>query len=90
MHLEDKDFTLRFSLTATMPESLLEDDDFDERAWLNEWEATIKPGLLRAVFTHLRAFPNWEAHIRNRGSSPLDEIEIVLERRFDVPPGAAR
>ena len=28
----------------------------------------------------------WEAHIRNRGISSLDEIEIAVERSFVVPP----
>jgi DNA-binding SARP family transcriptional activator len=86
METRDKTFVMRFSLTATMPEALWADDDFEEDAWLTEWEAAIKPGVIRAVFSHLRSFPNWEAHVRNRGISPLDEIEIVLERSFSVPP----
>ncbi len=82
METRDKTFVIRFSLTADIPDALWEDDDFDEDTWLEEWEAGIKPGLIRAMFTHLRSFPNWEAHIRNRGISPLDEIEIVLQRVF--------
>ncbi len=85
MQTDEKDFTLRFSLTAAIPDALWEDDDFEEGDWPNEWEAHIKPGLIRAVFTHLRSFPGWEAHIRNRGISPRDEIEIVVERRFALP-----
>jgi ribosomal protein L11 methylase PrmA len=85
MQTNEKSFTLRFSLTATIPDALRENDDFEEDDWLNEWEAQIKPGLIRSVFVHLRSFPEWEAHIRNRGVSPLDEIEIVAERRFAVP-----
>ncbi len=86
MESQDKTFLLRFSLTANFPEALWEDDDFDEQEWLNEWEVAIKPGLIRTIFAHLRTFPTWEAHVRNRGISPRDEIEIVLERRFDLPP----
>ena len=86
MEARDKTFAMRFSLTANIPNALWEDDDFEEDAWLGEWEGAIKPGLIRAIFLHLRSFPNWEAHIRNRGISPLDEIEIVLERNFSVPP----
>lgn len=86
MDSRDKNFVLRFSLTANVPEALWEDDDFEGDEWLNEWEAMIKPGLIRAIFAHLRSFPNWEAHVRNRGISPLDEIEIVLERSFGMPP----
>ena len=86
MESRDKTFVMRFSLAATIPDALWDDDDFEEDAWLNEWEIAIKPGLIRAVFSHLRSFPNWEAHVRNRGLSPLDEIEIVLERSFSGPP----
>ncbi|HXQ21593.1 MAG TPA: hypothetical protein VN812_07965 [Candidatus Acidoferrales bacterium] len=84
MDVREKTFNLRFSLTADIPAELWDDEDFEEDAWLNEWEAAIKPGLVRAVFTHLRSFPNWHAHARNRGVSPLDEIEIVVERRFET------
>jgi hypothetical protein len=86
MDSTEKTFVLRFSLRADIPGELWDDDDFEGDEWLTEWEAGIKPGLLRAIFTHLRSFPNWEAHIRNRGISPLDEVEIVLERGFSPPP----
>ena len=86
MDTQEESFTIRFSLAAKIPEALWEDEDFEEDAWLSDWEAQIKPGLIRAVFAHLRSFPNWEAHIRNRGISPLDEIEIAVERRFVLPP----
>ncbi len=79
----ERTFNLRFSLSAVMGEDLLANDEFDENAWLNEWEVAIKPGLVRAVFSHLRSFSDWEAHVRNRGMSPLDEIEIVCTRSFD-------
>jgi len=85
METREKTFVIRFSLGTTIPDALWEDESFEEDAWLNEWEAQIKPGLVRAVFTYLRAFPRWEAHIRNRGISPLDEIEIVVDHNFAVP-----
>jgi hypothetical protein len=86
MEIKEKTFNVRFSLTARIPEAMIEDDTFDEEEWLNEWEIAIKPGLVRALFAHLRSFPNWEAHIRNRGISPLEEIEIVVERTFAAAP----
>jgi hypothetical protein len=85
MESREKTFIVRFSLSAAFPEALWEDDDFEEDAWLSEWEAEIKPGLIRAVFGQLRSFADWHARIRNRGVSPLDEIEIVVQRRFAVP-----
>jgi hypothetical protein len=76
----EKTFNLRFSLVAEFAAARCEEDDFEEDAWLAEWETRIKPGLVRAVFAHLRTFDGWEARIRNRGASPLDEIEIVVTR----------
>ncbi len=86
METKEKTFTIHFSLTTTIPEAISEDEDFEEDEWLNEWEGAIKPGLLRAIFSHLRSCPSWHARIRNRGVSPLDEIEIVMERSYHVPP----
>ncbi len=71
-------FNLRFSLSADIPPGAWDDDDFEGDEWLNEWEREVKPGLVREVFTYLRRFAGWNCHIRNRGVSPLDEIEIVL------------
>ncbi|MGH7895961.1 MAG: hypothetical protein ACREQL_14910 [Candidatus Binatia bacterium] len=82
METREKGFNLRFSLTVEIPDELWEDEDFEGDAWLDEWEIGIKPGLIRVVFDHLRSFPDWEAHARSRGMSPLDEIEIVVKRRF--------
>ncbi len=88
METREKTFTICFSLIADVPDALWEDEEFEEDSWFDEWERAIKPGLIRAIFSHLRSFPDWEAHIRNRGISPRDEIEIALRRRFSLPPKA--
>ena len=75
-------FVLRFNLETEIPDELLEDDEFDERAWLQEWEGGVKPAIVRAVFQTLRAAPGWEAHVRNRGVPAEDEIEIVVRRSY--------
>jgi hypothetical protein len=80
--MNEKTFNIRFSVSANIPEALWESDDFEEDAWEHEWEVRIKPVLIRALFAQLRAFPEWRAHVRNRGISPLDEIEIVVERNY--------
>jgi hypothetical protein len=77
---EERSFLLRFSLSAEIPAEAWEDEDFEEDEWLEEWEAKIKPGLLRTVFAYLRTFEGWSCHIRNRGISPVDEIEIVVKK----------
>jgi hypothetical protein len=87
METREKTFLLRFTLETQIPDALLEDEDFEEDAWLDEWEVDIKPGLIRAVFAQLRAAPAWTARVRNRGVSPLDEIEIVVTRRLGGDPG---
>jgi hypothetical protein len=84
---DERTFLLRFSLHAEIPEEAWEEEDFEGDEWLNEWEGQIKPGLVRAVFSYLRQFEDWSFHIRNRGISPLDEIEIVVKKEW---PGKNR
>ncbi|OQW34020.1 MAG: hypothetical protein A4E19_19050 [Nitrospira sp. SG-bin1] len=80
MYQEEKTFTIRFTLEASFPDDYTGDED--ERAWVREWEAGIKPHLLKSVFESLRRHEGWTSHIRNRGASPADEIEIVLAKDF--------
>jgi hypothetical protein len=82
MQSDEYAFLLRFSVRADIPGAVLADDDFDERAFLAEWEAALKPDVVRAVFQALRAVPGWTAHVRSRGASSADEIEIVVERSY--------
>jgi hypothetical protein len=83
MYQEDKTFTLRFSLEARFPNDYEGDDD--HHAWLRDWETRMKQDLIKAVFESLRRTPHWTVHTRNRGKSPEDEIEVVLERDFSQP-----
>jgi hypothetical protein len=85
MYQEEKTFTLRFSLEASFPDDY--EGEEDNQAWVNEWEARIKPDLLKVLFESLRQHRAWQAHVRNRGISPADEIEIVLSRDFSKPQG---
>jgi hypothetical protein len=83
MYQEEKTFTLRFSLEASFPEDY--DGDEDRLAWVREWEAHMKPQVLKQVFESLRQSPRWTSHIRNRGVSPTNEIEIVVARDYSKP-----
>ena len=78
MYQEDKSFTLRFSLEASFPDDY--DGEEDRHGWIQDWEYRIKPHLLKTIFESLRQHSAWKSHIRNRGMSPADEIEIVLSR----------
>lgn len=82
MYQEDKTFTVRFSLEARFPDDYEGDDD--HHAWVRNWESDIKPDLIKAVFASLRQSPAWKTHTRNRGKSPDEEIEIVLERDYST------
>jgi hypothetical protein len=82
METREKTFLLRFTLAAEVPDAVWEHEDFEEDAWLDEWEVGLKPAIIRAVFAQLRSVPTWSARVRNRGMSPLDEIEIVVSRRL--------
>ncbi len=80
MFQEEKTFIFRISLEAAFPEEY--DGNEDDLAWLREWEGQIKPELLKSFFETLRRFPTWSTHVRNRGRSPQDEIEVVLQKDF--------
>ena len=84
MFQEEKDFNLRFSLEANFPEEY--EGDEDEYAWLKEWETRVKPELLKTIFDALRRHPAWTVHVRNRGLSPTDEIEIAMVKDFTTGP----
>ncbi|MBX9657889.1 MAG: hypothetical protein K2X00_04925 [Nitrospiraceae bacterium] len=83
MHREEQSFNLRFSVEASFPDDY--EGDEDQRAWTGEWEARIKPDILKMVFESLRRQPGWAAHIRNRGKSAENEIEVVVEKDFGKP-----
>ena len=51
-------------------------------AWLREWEMQIKPVMIKHLFETLREYPAWKAHVRNRGISAADEIEVAMVRDF--------
>ncbi|MBI3245921.1 MAG: hypothetical protein HYZ50_05385 [Deltaproteobacteria bacterium] len=77
---DEHTFLLRFSLSAEIPQSAWDDEDFEGDEWLKEWEERVKPGLVRAVFTYLRQQEGWTCHPRNRGLATSDEIEIVARK----------
>ena len=85
MYQEEKTFTLRFSLEASFPDDY--EGDEENQAWVGEWETRIKPDLVKALVESLRQHRSWQTHVRNRGKSPADEIEIVLARDFSKPQG---
>jgi hypothetical protein len=80
MYQEEVSFNIRFSLEAKFPEDYEEDED--ALVWVRDWDARVKPDVMKAIFQTLRHFPEWSAHIRNRGMAATDEIEIALVKDF--------
>ena len=87
MFQEEKTFNLRFALEAKFPDDY--EGDEDGQMWVKEWEQRLKPELVKLVFDYLRRHPAWTVHVRNRGASSLDEIEIAMERAFTGPGTSA-
>jgi hypothetical protein len=79
---EEKNFNLRFTLEAVFPDTY--EGDQDNYTWVKEWEQSLKPAVVKVIFDILRKESNWKVHVRNRGISPLDEIEIAMERDFSA------
>jgi hypothetical protein len=84
MFQEEKTFTVRFSLEANFPEDY--EGDEDNHVWVQDWERRIKPEVIKVIFGSLRQHPTWTAHVRNRGLSPLDEIEIAMVKTVSQDP----
>lgn len=80
MYHEEKTFNVCFSLEARFPDDYEGDDD--AHAWLNDWETRVMPDVLKSIFTTLRKFPSWSAHVRNRGIPQTEEIEISLVKDY--------
>lgn len=83
MYREEKTFMLRFSLEAIFPDDYSGEEDALE--WLREWEAHMKPRILKQVFESLREHAAWRCHVRNRGSAASDEIEVVVSKDMSRP-----
>lgn len=80
MFREEKTFNFRFSLEANFPDEY--DGNEDGYGWLREWDTRMKPALLKLICDSLRRHPAWNVHVRNRGISPDDEIEIALVKNY--------
>ena len=80
MFHEEKTFNLRFSLEASFPDDY--DGDEDNHVWVQDWEQRIKPEMTKMIFDFLRRHSAWTVRVRNRGVSPIDEIEIAMAKDY--------
>lgn len=80
---EEREFVLRFSLEAGFADDY--DGELDGFSWLQEWEQSIKPAVLRAAQQIILQHPGWSCRVRNRGAAPEREIELVVQRETHQP-----
>jgi len=82
-YTETRSFHLRIELEAVFPEGY--EGEEDEHGWAAAWDDRVRPSLPPLVMSHMlrQMGAGWKARTRNRGMSPADEVEIVLERLFD-------
>jgi hypothetical protein len=77
MHVENKEFAIRFDLRAAFPE------DYEGEEDGYAWTADMRPlaqALVTAVARTLAAHPGWKFHASNRGRSSEDEVSFVVEK----------
>jgi hypothetical protein len=43
--------------------------------------------MIKQLFETLREYPAWKVHVRNRGVSAADEIEVAMMRDFSSSSG---
>jgi len=79
MHVEDKEFFIRFDLRAAFPE----DYQGEEDGYV--WAAAFRPlaqALVAAVARTVAVHPGWRLRPGNRGRSSEDEVTFILEREI--------
>jgi hypothetical protein len=75
MHVESKEFVLRFELRAEFPEDY--EGDEDGYAWAAAFPA-LAQSLVGAVVRTVAAQPGWKIRPTNRGRSSEDEVSFVV------------
>jgi hypothetical protein len=77
-HREERSYAIELSLVAEFDEAY--EGDEDGFAWFERFEAGLKPQLVAAVTTALRADPRFSLLAAPRGKDP--ERTLELELRF--------
>jgi hypothetical protein len=78
-HREERSYSIDLSLVAEFDDNYAGDDD--GFAWVERFEAQLKPKLIAAVAEALRADPHFILIPAPRGKDP--ERSLELELRFD-------
>jgi hypothetical protein len=73
---EEGRFVISVDLAAEFGDDY--EGDADGYAWLEAWKANVRPRLLTAVMTALRADPAYVAVPVSRGKNPDSELEVSV------------
>lgn len=77
--IEEKEFVLRFTVTAQFGDD--EDPEDDDYAWAAKWDEQVRSAVLQSVFAALKGQKAFDFRVLNRGKSPDEEVELLLELR---------
>jgi hypothetical protein len=77
-HREERSFSIDINLVAEFDDAY--EGDEDGLAWLQRFDAVLKPKLVAAVTEALRADPRFSLRAAPRGKDP--ERALELELRF--------
>jgi len=80
-HREEKTFAITLHLLADFADDYAGDDD--GFAWHEQFQRTVRPALVAAVFDALRADPRFRAVAAPRGRDP--ESALDLDVKFEPP-----
>lgn len=81
---EDDRFTIRIDLSAEFGDEY--EGDADGYAWLKDWQARVRPDVVRAVAEALRRDPRFDVVPVNRGASAETEVEFAVRLRAPRHP----
>jgi len=79
MHVEDKEFLIRFELRASFPDDYQGEED--GYAWTSAFPP-LAQALIGALARTVAAHPGWRIRPTNRGRSSDDEVSFILERQI--------
>ena len=76
-YVEEKEFTLRFSVRCAFPDDY--DGEADGFAWWTEFEE-ISAEIVRAAAQIVARRPGWKVRPANRGRPADEEATLIVER----------
>ncbi|HXI59198.1 MAG TPA: hypothetical protein VNO55_24190 [Polyangia bacterium] len=79
-YVEEREFTLRFSVRCEFPDDY--DGDDDGLVWAKEFDA-IAAEVVAAAVQAVRRRPGWSVRPANRGRPASEEVTLIIDRTLD-------